>query len=203
MTIAQRVAAERRAERERIRQLNTKIAPGPDGEDHGMDLGPAALARPSTIQRVGGRLRGAGQKEATPTYARMIDATTIFERMNLSAQLSDRQAQAGHRILMLRHAAGILPRVTAKYVIVQPPPPDDDDDPETAADVDPLFPDGYDARTYHRWALRQLAPPVAAMIDRACEWTPENPVGRPETRFLATFQEGLDKLADIFSIKKR
>lgn len=198
MTIAKRVAAEKRADRERVRSLNRPVAPGPDGEDHGLDLGPASLARPTTLQRVEGKLRGAGQRKATPVYARMVDCTDLFERLNMAGQLTDRQTKAGKRLLSLKRAAGLEPRVTAQHPVVH------DQVHEAEADevVEDICPAGFDPRTYYRHLLRQVPSLSADMLHAACDWTPERPTGSPPMRFLATFQEALNKVADVLGLKR-
>jgi hypothetical protein len=186
-----------KAERERIKRLNSPVPPGPDGEDHGMDLGPAALAR-GKIERVGGTIRHSAQRKAVPVHARKVEQTDLFARMNSVGQLSDRQAKAGHTILRLKRAAGLDPRVTARYQVVHDRSGDDDDDTEI---IEAICPPEFDPRSYHRHLLRRLPAQSAFLIDRACDWTLEHQVGHPGVRFLATFQEGLSRLADILRIK--
>lgn len=203
MSIAKRNRAERRAEWERARDLNKPAVRGPEGEDHGLDLGPAAQARPSSMVRVAGKLGGAGQRAATPVYARMIDCTDLFERLNLAAQITDRQCAAGKRMLGLKLAAGLEPRVTAKHEVVR----DDQDGQETPFEdvevVEDICPPEYDPRTYFRHLLRQLPSVMADMVVAACDWDPERSIGHPGTARLATFQQALDKLADVLGLKRQ
>ena len=195
-TIRASQRAQKRAEHARALALIAPTPCGPDGEDHGMDLGPAALARTRTLARVDGKLRGAGQRQADPVYAVRLDAETLFERMNNAGQLSDRQCRAGLKLLLLSRMAGLDARVTARLPVT--PTPDDDD--EEADEVEALVPEGYDARTWHRWLLRQLSGHGAALVEAACRWTPENRIGHPGVRFLATFQVMLDKVADLLRL---
>jgi len=190
--------ADRKAERARVLALIAPSPAGPDGADHGMDLGPAAHARSTSIERVGGTLRGAGQREATPTYARRVDASTLFERMSMAGQLSDRQARAGMVMLRLSRMAGMAGSVTARLPVMPMPGPDD----EERDDADPLVPEGWDARTWHRHLLRQLPGHMASMVDRACDWTPERQAGHPGIRFIAVFQLALTRLADLLGLPK-
>jgi hypothetical protein len=191
--------ARERAERERVRALNSPVAPGPDGEDHAMDLGPAMQARGGVVERVGGRMTSTAQRKATPVYARMMDASTLFERMNEVSQLSDRQAKAGHRLWLLKRAAGVEPMVTARYRAVPEHVESGDDVAEV---VESVCPDGFDPRTYYRAVLRDLPSHTAALLDVACDWTPEHRVGHPGVRWLEAFQFGLDRLAMLWGIKE-
>jgi hypothetical protein len=200
MLIRENVAADRRAERQRIKQINAPVAPGPDGEDHGMDLGPASIARGGSVERVGGKLAGAGQKQAAPVYARKLDASTLFERMNDVGQLSDRQAKAGNQLWRLKRAAGVEARVTARYLVVPEKVEGADDDDETL--IETVCPDGFDHRTYYRFVLRQLPSHMAHLVEKGCDWTPEMQRGHPGVRFLPTFQIALDRLAEVFGIAK-
>lgn len=200
MLIREKYGAARAIERERVRQLSVAVPAGPDNADHGCDLGPAAQARSSTVERVGGTLRGAGQREATPTYARRVDASTLFERMSMAGQLSDRQARAGMVMLRLSRMAGMAGNVTARLPVMPTPGPDDNEERD---DADPLVPEGWDARTWHRHLLRQLPGHMASMVDRACDWTPERQAGHPGIRFLAVFQIALTRLADLLDLPKQ
>lgn len=194
---ARKRAEERRAQIQRVRDINAPRSPGPDGEDHGMDLGPAAIARGGDITRVGGRISGAAQKHAAPVYARIIDASTLFERMNLAAQISDREAKAGHRLVLLKRAAGIEPRVTARYAVVHDKIEEAVQDGEV---IEAVCPDNYDPRTYYRFVLRQLPDHMAHLVDSACDWSADRPTGHPGVQFLATFQIALQRLCGIFGI---
>jgi hypothetical protein len=201
VSIGKRMRTERRAEFQRACALNAPVVRGPDGEDHGLDLGPAALARPARLERVDGKLRGAGQRMATPVYARMIDCVDLFSRLNQSGQLTDRQCKAGLRMLALKRAAGLEPRVTAKHTIVR----EEDDQPPVLDEVEvaeDICPPGYDPRTWYRHLLRQLASQSADLVDQACDWDPERKVGRVPTALLATFQSALDRIADLLLFKR-
>ena len=200
MSIAKRNRAERRAEWERARDLNKPAVRGPEGEDHGLDLGPAAQARPTTMVRVDGKLGGAGQRKATPVYARMVDCTNLYHRLSLAGQITDRQCQVGNWLITLRWAAGLDSRVTAKHEIMHDAAAELADE---AAEVKAVCPDGYDPRTYYRYLMRRVTSEQARWIDDACGWTPENPVGRPPSGWMATFKAGLDVIADELGIKRQ
>ena len=183
------------AQAARVAKSAALAAPDPSAPDLGAD-GPASLARSSRVVRVDGTIRGAGQKRATPVYARRVDASTLFERMNNAGQLSDRQARAGLKLLLLARTAYLHQRVTARPMTE----PNIDDDGEDEGEMEVVVPEPFDARTYHRHLLRQLPAAMAAMVERACDWTPEQQVGHPGVRFLATFQIALTRLADLMEL---
>ena len=158
--------------------------------DHALDLGPAALARDMALVRVGGTIRGAGQRRADAVEAVQVQGTTLFDRMHGAGQLSDRQHRAGRRLHGLWRAAGLNPALAARYPGMQPTPNDDDGE-----DLPERDPDGATPRDVHRRLMRMLPAHMASLLDAACLWLPEQPVGHPGMRFLATFQTALDRLA--------
>lgn len=188
---------DRKAEHARVLTLIAPTPCGPDGDDHGMDLGPAAHARQTSLVRVGGKLRGAGQRSADAVQAVRVQGTTLFDRMHAAGQLSDRQHAAGRRLHNLWRAAGLNPQVSARYPGSLAAMSDDDG--EDFPDRDP---DGATPRDNHRRLMRQLPAHMASLLDAACMWLPERPVGHPGVRYLATFQESLNRLADIWGMKQ-
>jgi hypothetical protein len=163
-----------------------------------MDLGPAMQARGGAVERVGGRMSSTAQRKAKPVMARHMPAENLFEVMGERGQLSDRQVKAGQRLWMLKRAAGIEQRVTAKYPVVPEQMADDQNDVEV---LETICPEGFDPRTYYRAVLRDIPSRAASLLDHGCDWTPDHRVGHPGIHGLDAFQLGLDRLAATWGVK--
>lgn len=157
-----------------------------EGPDHGLDLGPAAQARPWVMADVPDPA-SEGDFRKNLTNVRRYSDTTLFDRLHAVAQISDREHEAAVRLFGIWTAAGMNPNVTARYGERADGQHDHTEDTGEERPIDVL-----------RRIMRKLGPGKASLIEGMFH----RDAVHPGLRWMGTVHAALGDLADIFGIER-
>lgn len=153
--------------------------------------GPALQSRPSHIALIEGKARGSVATDRI-TVLRYGD-TTLYDRMHVACQISDRQHQAADRLGRMWTAAGLNQQVCASMELMRSDEVEPFDAPEETSQADPDEPT---ARDRYRRLMRHAGTAYSLRVEAMLTGD------HPGIRWLATLQAALDYFADEFGLEK-